>query len=62
MEQPTAEQQIRMAALGAASRIVSENLDKFLNLGTIGNNKTYTNLAVQDLAKSFEKYIRGGEQ
>jgi hypothetical protein len=54
------EQQIRAAALEAASRIVSENLAKFVSLGLIDKNKTHTKLVTIDLAKGFEQYIRDG--
>lgn len=54
------EQQIRATALEAASRIVSENLAKFVSLGMIDKNKTFTRLATIDLAKGFEQYIRDG--
>lgn len=56
------EQQIRAAALEAASRIVSENLAKFVSLGSIKDNKTFTELATLDLAKGFERYVRDGAQ
>lgn len=54
------EQQIRAAALEAASRIVAENLPKFINLGRLGENKANARMATLDLAKEFERYIQGG--
>lgn len=53
-------QQARAVALDAASRIIAENLSKFVNLGSIPNNETYTELAVTSLAKRFETYIKDG--
>lgn len=53
-------QQARAVALDAASRIIAENLGKFINLGSIPDNETYTELAVTSLAKRFEVYIEGG--
>lgn len=59
MDKLTGEQQIRAVALEAASRIVSENLGRLVNLGSIPNNKMYAEMAVNDLAKRFETYVRG---
>lgn len=59
MDKLTGEQQIRAVALEAASRIVSENLGRFVNLGSIPDNKMYAEMAANDLAKRFETYVRG---
>lgn len=55
-----ADQKIRAVALEAASRIVAGNLSKFISLGRLEQNKTYTEMATIGLAKEFEQYIRGG--
>lgn len=59
MDKLTGEQQVRAIALNAAALVVSENLGKFVNLGSIPENKTYTEMAVNGLAKRFEMYVRG---
>lgn len=53
-------QQARAVALDAASRIIAENLGKFVNLGSIPDNRRHAELAVTSLAKRFETYIEGG--
>ena len=60
MDKPDDKQQARAVALGAASLIIAENLGKFVNLGSIPDNRRYTELAVVSLAKRFETYIEGG--
>lgn len=59
MDKLEADQQIRALALEAAARVVTENLGKFVSLGAISDNKTYAKMAVADLAKDFEAYVRG---
>ena len=60
MDSPTATGQARAIALEAASRIVAENLPRFVNLGDLERNKEHTRLVTIDLAEGFKNYILEG--
>lgn len=53
-------QQARVVALGAASRIIAENLGRLISLGSVSDNRVLPELATLDLAKRFEAYIKDG--
>lgn len=62
MDSLTGMGQARAVALEAASRIVAENLPRFVNLGDLERNKEHTRLVTLDLAEAFKKYILEGVQ
>lgn len=60
MDKLSLEQQLRALALAAAARIVAENVGKFVHVDSASSIKLYTEMAVTDMAKGFERYIKDG--